>query len=225
VVADRRPAISRWLGALALGLLVVSPAMAAIERPHSLAFKTGYHAYPPSSYFSDFSQRNGIGGTSDFRGQSLELMDYTYQWRPRWGLNISLANGYYQKYAPDEEFQQTLFTYYTTITPIYSIRGTGLVGSWTVYAGAGVGRYGLTLRFDGSTGSDEFNNNTLGYQALIGAEYRYSEQVGFLIEGKYARARMGFGRDLEGDSPSPALRALRIDLGGQNLLVGVRIHF
>ena len=221
MVADRRPAIGRWLGALALGLLVVSPAMAAVERPHSLAFKTGYHVYPASSYL-DFSQRFGLGGTSEFRGQSLELFDYTYQWEPRWGLNFSWFSGYYQKYTPAENLQQSLVTAYTTITPIYSIRGTGLVGAWTVYAGAGVGWYSLVLRFDSGTGSTEINNNTLGYQALIGAEYRYSEQVGFLLEGKYARARLGFGRDLGSD---PTSRALRIDLGGQNLLVGVRIHF
>lgn len=220
MVADRRPAISRWLGALALGLLVAGPA-AAVERPHALAFKTGYHAYPASSYL-DFTQEIGAGGTSEFRGQSLELFDYTYQWRPRWGLNFSWFSGYYQKYTPAEDFQHSLVTAYTTVTPIYSIRGTGLVGEWTVYAGAGVGWYGLVLRLDSGTESTEVNNHTLGYQALIGAEYRYSEQVGFLLEEKYARARVGFGRDLGSD---PTSRALRIDLGGHNLLVGVRIHF
>ena len=222
MVANRRPAISRWLGALALALLVAGPAGAAIERPHSLAFKTGYHVYPASSYL-DLSQASDLGGTSEFRGQSLELFDYTYQWRPRWGLNVSWFSGYYQKYTPREDNQQSLFTHYATITPIYSIRGTGLVGEWTVYAGAGMGWYGLVLRFDFGTTSQEVNNNTLGYQAIIGAEYRVSEQVGFLIEEKYARARMGFGRDFT--ETDRELRAARIDLGGHNLLVGVRIHF
>jgi hypothetical protein len=219
VVADRRPAIGRWLGALALGLLVAGPAVAAVERPHALAFKTGYHVYPASSYF-DLSQQLVLGGTSEFRGQSLELFDYTYQWSPRWGLNVSLVSGYYQKYAPTENGAQSLITHYTTITPVYTLWGAGLVGAWTVYAGAGVGRYGLTLRLDQGADRFELNANTLGYQSLIGAEYRYSEQVGFLLEEKYARARMGFGLDLGRES-----RGLRIDMGGHNLLVGVRIHF
>ncbi|MBI3606959.1 MAG: outer membrane beta-barrel protein [Nitrospirae bacterium] len=222
MVADRRPALNRWLGALALALLVAGPAEAAVERPHSLAFKTGYHVYPASSYF-DLSEQIPAGGTSEFRGQSLELFDYTYQWRPRWGLNLSWFSGYYQKYTPVENFQQSLLTYYATITPIYSLRGTGLVGAWTVYAGAGVGRYGLVLRLDSGSTTSETNNSALGYQALIGAEYRYSEQLGFLFEEKYARARMGFGSDFIGTDP--VLRAARIDLGGHNLLVGVRIHF
>ncbi len=221
MVARHRPPVGRWLGALALALLVAGPAEAAMERPHALAFKTGFHSYPASSYFS-YSEEIGAGGASQFRGQNIELFDYTYQWRPRWGLSLSWFSGYYQKYTPAENFSQSLFTYYTTITPVYSIRGTGLVGEWTVYAGAGVGRYSLVLRLDSDTGGAEVNNNTLGYQALIGAEYRYSEQVGFLIEENYARARMAFGADLGSDA---ATRALRIDLGGHNLLVGVRLHF
>jgi hypothetical protein len=85
-----------------------------------------------------------------------------------------------------------------------------------VYAGAGVGRYGLTLRFDSRGTSEELGNYTLGYHTLIGAEYLLNEQVGFLIEEKYARARVRFGKEVA---------KTQIDLGGHNLLVGVRLHF
>jgi len=216
VVANRRAQIGRRLGALALALLAVSPVHAAVERPHALAFKLGYHVYPTSSYFSDFSQPNEIGGTSEFRGQSLEVLDYTHQWTPRWGVNVSLLNGYFRKYTPLENFQQSILTWYATVTPVYTIWGAKRPESWLVYAGAGVGRYGLVLRFDSRTDSEEIASYTLGYHTLIGAEYLLSEQVGFLIEEKYARARVKFGRELE---------KTQIDLGGHNVLVGVRFHF
>jgi opacity protein-like surface antigen len=215
VVSDRRAQIGRRLGALALALLAASPVHAAVERPHALAFKLGYHVYPTSSYFQ-LSEEALLGGANEFRGQSLEVLDYTYQWTPRWGLNVSLLNGYYRKYTPLETLQQSILTTYATVTPVYTIWGTRRPESWLVYAGAGVGRYGLILRFDDRTGSEEFHDYTLGYHTLIGAEYLLNEQVGFLIEEKYARARVKFGREIE---------RTQIDLGGHNVLVGVRFHF
>jgi len=75
----------------------------------------------------------------------------------------------------------------------------------------------MNMRFDFSTGAPvEFHTYTLGYQALIGAEYRYNEQTGFLLEGKFSRARIRFGSEL-GD--------VEIDVGGLNILTGFRIHF
>ena len=215
MVSDRRAHIGRWLGALALALLVAPPVHAAVDRPYALAFKLGYHVYPTSSYLQ-LSEESGLGGVNEFRGQSLEVLDYTYQWTPRWGLNISLFNGYFRKYTPREDLQQSILTTYATITPVYTIWGARKPESWMVYAGAGVGRYGLTLRFDSRGSSDEFDDYTLGYHTLIGAEYLLSEQVGFLIEEKYARGRVKFGKELE---------KTQIDLGGHNLLVGVRFHF
>jgi opacity protein-like surface antigen len=215
VVSDRRAQIGRRLGALALALLAASPVHAAVERPHALAFKLGYHVYPTSSYFQ-LSEEALLGGANEFRGQSLEVLDYTYQWTPRWGLNVSLLNGYYRKYTPLETLQQSILTTYATVTPVYTIWGANRPESWLVYAGAGVGRYGLILRFDDRTGSAEFHDYTLGYHTLIGAEYLLNEQVGFLIEEKYARARVKFGREIE---------RTQIDLGGHNVLVGVRFHF
>lgn len=203
--------------ALAVVLLVcwVSHAEAAGERRHALAFKTGYHYYPSSSYFRA-SEESGAGGTTEFQGQSLELLDYTYQYDPTWGLNLTFFGGYFRKYTPRTDDQQSLVTTYATITPIYRLRGSDRIGRWLVYTGLGVGRYTLTLRFDFQGSSPEFSNFTLGYHALLGAEYRFSEQVGFLAETKYARARVKFDDDLA---------RLDIDLGGLNLLVGFRIHF
>jgi opacity protein-like surface antigen len=215
VVSDRRAQIGRRLGALALALLAASPVHAAVERPHALAFKLGYHVYPTSRYFQ-LSEEAVLGGANEFRGQSLEVLDYTYQWTPRWGLTVSLLNGYYQKYTPLENLQQSILTTYATVTPVYTIWGANRPESWLVYAGAGVGRYGLLLRFDDRTGSAEFHDYTLGYHTLIGVEYCLNEQVGFVIEEKYARARVKFGRDFG--------RA-HIDLGGHNVLVGIRLHF
>jgi hypothetical protein len=162
------------------------------------------------------SGETGLGGVNEFRGQSLEVLDYTYQWTPRWGVNISLFNGYFQKYTPLEDLQQSILTTYATVTPVYTIWGAKRPESWLVYAGAGVGRYGLILRFDSRGTTDEFHDYTLGYHTLIGAEYLLNEQVGFLIEEKYARARVKFGREIE---------RTQIDLGGHNVLVGVRFHF
>ena len=215
MVSDRRAQISRRLGALVLALLAASPVHAAVERPHALAFKLGYHVYPTSSYLQ-LSGEAGLGGVNEFRGQSLEVLDYTYQWTPRWGLNVSLLNGYFRKYAPLENLQQSILTWYATVTPVYTIWGARRPESWLVYAGAGVGRYGLILRFDERGTTEEFATYTLGYHTLIGIEYCLNEQVGFLIEEKYARARVKFGREIE---------RTQIDVGGHNLLVGVRIHF
>lgn len=76
----------------------------------------------------------------------------------------------------------------------------------------------MSLRFDFPTGPPiEVHTYTLGYQALLGTEYRYSEQTGFLIEGKLSRARIRFAPEELGD--------LEIDVGGVNILVGARIHF
>ena len=215
MVSDRRAQISHRLGALVLALLAASPVHAAVERPHALAFKLGYHVYPTSSYLQ-LSGEAGLGGVNEFRGQSLEVLDYTYQWTPRWGLNVSLLNGYFRKYAPLENLQQSILTWYATVTPVYTIWGARRPESWLVYAGAGVGRYGLILRFDERGTTEEFATYTLGYHTLIGIEYCLNEQVGFLIEEKYARARVKFGREIE---------RTQIDVGGHNLLVGVRIHF
>jgi hypothetical protein len=198
-----------------LALLAATPVHAAVERPHALAFKLGYHMYPTSSYFQ-LSDEALLGSATDFRGQSLEVLDYTYQWTPRWGLNVALLNGYFQKYTPLETLQQSILTWYATITPVYTIWGARKPASWLVYAGAGLGRYGLLLRFDSRGTSEEFASYTLGYHTLIGVEYCLNEQIGFVIEEKYARARLKFGSDFG--------RA-HIDLGGHNLLVGVRLHF
>ncbi len=215
MVSDRRAQISRRLGALALALLAASPVHAAVERPHALAFKLGYHMYPTSSYLQ-LSKESELGGVNEFRGQSLEVLDYTYQWTPRWGLNVSLFNGYFRKYTPREDLQQSILTRYHTVTPVYTIWGARKPESWIVYAGAGMGYYGVILRFDSRGTSEELNDYTLGYHTLIGAEYLLSEQVGFLIEEKYARGRVRFGKDVA---------RTQIDLGGHNLLVGVRFHF
>jgi opacity protein-like surface antigen len=219
--STHRPAVIRWLGGLIFAILFTVPAHAAVDRPHALTFKIGYHLYPSSSYF-EFSDSLGLGGTDQLSGQSLEFIDYTYQWRPRWGLNVTLYGAYFRKYTPASDFQQSLVTSYHTIMPVYTLWGQRKPQSWLVYTGVGIGSYGLTLRVDFPGVTDEFNNHTYGYVALLGAEYRVSDQVGFLIEEKYARARMGFGRDFGAD---PTSRALRIDLGGHNLLVGVRFHF
>jgi opacity protein-like surface antigen len=135
-------------------------------------------------------------------------------------LNVSLFNGYFRKYTPLENLQQSILTTYATVTPVYTIWGARRPGSWMAYAGAGAGRYGLILRFDIRGTTDQIASYTLGYHTLIGVEYQYSEQVGFLIEEKYARARVKFGTELEG-----AFKNTHIDLGGHNLLLGVRLHF
>lgn len=192
-----------------------TPARGEIERPHSLAFKFGYHLYPNSTYF-DATEESFIGSSQDLSGQSLELFDYTYQWPSRWSLNISPVGGYYQEYVPTLNAQHSIFVHTMTVTPLYRIAGSNRVGAWKVYGGVGLGRYGATIRFDsGTTISDEFNTYTLGYQALLGAEYRYNEHAGFVLEQKFSRARIRFGSEL-GD--------LEIDVGGFNLLLGVRIH-
>jgi hypothetical protein len=213
---SRRLAVVSVLAATALVLAAGQPAFGEIERPHSLAFKVGYHVYPDSSYF-DATEENFLGSSADLSGQSLELFDYTYQWPSRWSLNASLVGGYYQEYVPTLSTQHSIFVHTITVTPLYRIAGSDKIGAWQIYSGVGLGRYGSTIRFDSSTiGSDEFSTYTLGYQALLGAEYRYNEQTGFLLEQKFSRARVRFGSEL-GD--------LEIDLGGFNLLVGVRVHF
>lgn len=203
------------LAASALILATGAPARGEIDRPHSLAFKVGYHVYPDSSFF-DATEANFIGSSADLSGQSIELFDYTYQWPSRWSLNASLVGGYYQEYVPTLTGQHSIFVHTITVTPVYRLAGSDRIGAWQVYSGVGLGRYGSTIRFDSGTGSDEFNTYTLGYQALLGAEYRYNEQTGFLLETKFSRARVRFGSEL-GD--------LEIDVGGLNLLIGVRIHF
>jgi hypothetical protein len=212
---SRRLAVVSVLTATALTLATGNPAHGEIERPHSLAFKVGYHVYPDSSYF-DATEENFLGGSTDFSGQSLELFDYTYQWPSRWSLNTSLVGGYYQEYVPTLTGQHSIFVQTITVTPVYRLAGSDRIGAWQIYSGVGLGRYGSTIRFDSGSGSNEYNTYTLGYQALLGAEYRYNEQTGFLLEQKISRARVRFGSEL-GD--------LEIDLGGFNLLVGVRIHF
>jgi hypothetical protein len=198
-------------------LLAGAPARAEVERPHALAFKVGYHAYPNSSYFNTTSE-NFIGSAQDLSGASLELLDYTYQWPSRWSLNASLGGGYFQEYVATQSAQQSLFVHTMTITPVYRLRGSDAIRSWQIYSGVGVGRYGMSLRFDFPTGAPiEVHTYTLGYQALLGAEYRYSEQTGFLVEGKLSRARIRFAPEELGD--------LEIDVGGVNILVGARIHF
>lgn len=198
-------------------LLLLAPhaAYGAEDRPHSLAFKTGYHFYPAGSYLR-LTGSFGLGGRSELQGPSLEFLDYTYRWSPTWSLNATVFGGYFQKYTPLQTLQQSLVTTYATLTPIYRLAGSDRIGAWGVYTGVGVGRYTLTLRFDDKGSTEEFSDHTLGYHVLIGTEYRFSEQVGFLIEEKYARARVTFGKDLDRTS---------IDLGGHNLLVGARIHF
>ncbi len=206
------------LSALCVAFAFVAPpalATAELERPHALAFKVGYHVYPNSHYLAS-TQSAAIGGTQDFRGQSLELFDYSYQWPSRWSLNVSLMGGYYQKFTPSLSSQHALFVHTMTATPVYRIAGSDAVGQWTTYAGVGLGRYGLTARLDFGGSNFEDNTYTLGYQALIGMEYRFSEQTGFVIEEKFSRARIRFGKSLE---------RLDIDVGGHNILLGVRIHF
>jgi hypothetical protein len=202
-----------------LAFAFVAPAALAdaeVERPHAFAFKIGYHVYPNSHYLAA-TQSGGIGGTQDFRGQSLELFDYSYQWPSRWSMNLSVMGGYYQKFTPALNSQHAIFVHTMTATPVYRIAGSNAVGQWLTYAGIGLGRYGLTARFDFSgSPSEEINTYTLGYQALIGMEYRFSEQTGFVMEEKFSRARIRFGRELE---------RLDIDVGGHNILLGVRIHF
>lgn len=214
---SQRLAVVSVLAASALTLVVGTPARGAIDRPHALAFKVGYHVYPDSSYF-DATQAAGagLGGSTALSGQSLELFDYTYQWPSRWSLNASLVGGYYQEYVPTLTGQHSIFVHTITMTPVYRLVGSDRIGAWQVYSGVGLGRYGSTIRFDSGSGSNEYNTYTLGYQALLGTEYRYNEQTGFLLETKLSRARVRFGSEL-GD--------LEIDLGGFNLLVGVRIHF
>lgn len=207
-----------FLFVLCVALAFVAPAAIAdaeVERPHSLAFKVGYHVYPNSHYFAA-TQSAGIGGAQDFRGQSLELLDYSYQWPSRWSMNLSLIGGYYQKFTPTSNSQHALFVHAMTATPVYRIAGSETIGQWLTYAGVGLGRYGLTQQFEFSDGRSEENTYTLGYQALIGMEYRFSEQTGFVVEEKFSRARIRFGRELE---------RLDVDVGGHNILLGVRIHF
>lgn len=211
-----RLAVSSALAATVLILGVSVPAHGELERPHALAFKVGYHMYPDSSYFTA-TQENFIGGAQDFYGPSLDLFDYTYQWPSRWSMNLSLGTFYYQEFVPVQTAQHAIFVHTMTVTPLYRIAGSDAIGAWQIYSGAGIGRYGMNIRFDFSTGgSSDENTYTLGYQALIGAEYRYSEQTGFLIEEKFSRARVRFGSDLGN---------LEIDVGGHNLLVGFRIHY
>jgi hypothetical protein len=195
----------------------IDTARAEGERPSSLAFKLGFHLYPDSSYFGE-TQSIGAGGRQDFRGLSLELFDYTYQWPSRWSVNLSPVGGYYQKFIPSQTSQHSVFVHTMTVTPLYRLAGADAVGKWQAYGGIGVGRYGLTARFDFADGSTaQFNTYTLGYQTIIGAEFRYSEQTGFIIEEKFSRARIRFSRtELDG---------LQIDVGGHNILLGVRIHF
>jgi opacity protein-like surface antigen len=176
--------------------------------------------YPNSTYFRAF-QNVSAGGAQDFNGPSMELFDYTYQWPSRWSLNLSLLGAYYQKFLPSQTSGHTVLVQTTTVTPVYRLIGSDAVGAWQVYGGVGVGRYGLTARFDfqdAGTGASttEIDTYTLGYQALIGAEYRLNEQAGLVIEEKFSRARIRFGRELARNE---------IDVGGHNILVGARIHF
>lgn len=215
--AGSRLAVGLAAAATVLAFLAGAPARAEVERPHAFAFKVGYHAYPNSSYFNA-TEQNFIGSAQDLSGASLELFDYTYQWPSRWSLNASLGGGYFQEFVATQTAQQSLFVHTITITPVYRLRGSDAIGSWQVYSGIGVGRYGMSLRFDFPTGPPiEVHTYTLGYQALLGTEYRYSEQTGFLIEGKLSRARIRFAPEELGD--------LEIDVGGVNILVGARIHF
>lgn len=212
---DRRVAVALTLAATAI--FASAPAHGEIERPHSLAFKVGYHVYPNSSYF-DLSEEVGVGSAQDLSGQSLELFDYTYQWPSRWSLNASLLGGYYQEVVLSQTQQQSIFVHTMTVTPLYRLAGSDAIRAWQLYGGAGLGRYGLNARFDFSTGSPlEIHTYTLGYHALIGAEYRFNEQTGFLIEGKFSRARIQFSTEEFG--------GLEIDVGGLNILTGVRLHF
>ncbi len=213
-----RSAVGSVLAATALILAAGVPtAHGEIERPHALAFKVGYHTYPNSSYFNA-TEENFIGGAQDLSGTSLELFDYTYQWPSRWSLNASLIGGYFQEFVASQTAQQSLFVHTMTVTPVYRLAGSDAIGAWQIYSGAGVGRYGLSIRFDFPTGAPiEIHTFTLGYQALLGTEYRYSEHTGFLIEGKLSRARIRFAAQELGD--------LEIDVGGFTVLVGARIHF
>ncbi len=192
-------------------------ARAEVERPHSLGFKLGYHMYPDSSYLAA-TEGVGFGGRQDFQGLSVEIFDYSYQWPSRWSLNASLLGGYYQKFVASQTAQQSIFVHTMTITPVYRVAGSDAIGKWQVYTGIGVGRYGLNARFDFPTAPTvQFDTYTLGYQALLGVEYRYSENTGFTIEDKFSRARIRFAED--------EFDGLEIDLGGHNILLGVRIHF
>jgi hypothetical protein len=212
-----RPAVGSVLAATVFILAASVPARGEIERPHSFAFKVGYHAYPNSSYF-DATEAAGAGGAQDLSGLSLEIFDYTYQWPSRWSLNASLLGGYYQEFVPSQANQQSLFVHTMTVTPLYRLAGSDAIGAWQVYTGVGLGRYGASIRFDfASTAPIEIHTYTLGYQALIGTEYRYSEHTGFLVEGKFSRARIRFSTEELGN--------LEVDAGGINILAGVRIHF
>jgi hypothetical protein len=216
-------AVTRALAALFAGALLIagSTAHAEGERPHSLAFKLGYHVYPNSSYFKAFQglSTGSAGGAQDFNGPSMELFDYTYQWPSRWSINVSFLGLYYQTFLPNQTSKHSLLVHTMTATPVYRFMGSDAVGAWQVYGGVGVGRYGLTARFDfQNTGTTtEFDTYTLGYQALIGAEYRLNEQAGLLIEEKFSRARIRFSQT--------ELVGREIDVGGHNILVGARIHF
>ncbi len=212
---SQRLAVASLLAASALTLVAGTPARGEVDRPHSLAFKIGYHFYPDSSFF-DATESVDAGGSRDLSGQSLELFDYTYQWPSRWSLNASVIGGYYQEFVPNLTGQLSIFVHTLTVTPVYRLAGSDRIGAWQLYGGVGLGRYGSTIRFDSSSGRSEFNTYTLGYQALLGTEYRYNEQAGFLFETKFSRARIRFGSELGG---------VEIDVGGLNLLVGVRIHF
>lgn len=220
MVAHLARAVNHVLAATVAAFLLVlvghhPPALAEEERPSSVAFKFGYHVYPASHYFETTAEI-GAGNAQDFRGLSLELFDYTYQWPTRWSMNVSLGGLYYQKFIPAQNIQHSLFVHTMTVTPLYRLGGSDAVGKWQVYGGVGVGRYGMTSRFDFTTGGAEFNTYTLGYQGLLGAEYRVNEQTGFVIEEKFSRARIRFG---------PELNRVEIDVGGHNILVGARIHF
>ncbi|MFZ5874922.1 MAG: outer membrane protein [Nitrospirota bacterium] len=221
VAGSARP-VSR-LAAILVAVLVsllfahLPAARAEVDRPHSLGFKLGFHIYPDSSYFVA-TDGIGFGGRLDFQGQSLELFDYSYQWPSRWSLNVSLLGGYYQKYVASQTAQHSIFVHTATITPIYRLAGSDAVGKWQVSGGIGVGRYGLNARFDFPTSPTvQFDTYTLGYQAVLGVEYRYSETTGFTLEDKFSRARIRFAKN--------EFDRLEIELGGHNILFGVRIHF
>jgi hypothetical protein len=212
-----RFAVGSVLAATALILASAPAAHGEIERPHALAFKVGYHAYPNSSYFNATGGA-GAGSAQDLSGTSLELFDYTYQWPSRWSLNASVLGGYYQEFIATQTNQQALFVHTMTVTPVYRLAGSDAIKAWQIYSGVGLGRYGTSIRFDFATGAPlEIHTYTLGYQALIGAEYRYSEHTGFLVEGKLSRARIRFSAE--------ELGTLEVDAGGINILAGARIHF
>ena len=212
----QRLAVTFALATTAVILGTSTPAHGAVDRPHSLAFKVGYHWYPQSSYF-DVSEENFIGGEQDFSGQSFEIFDYRYQWPSRWSVDISPVGLYYQEFVPTQTTQQSIFLHTMTITPLYRLAGSDAIGSWQLYSGVGLGRYNANIRFDFSTGgSQEYHTYTLGYLALIGTEYRYNEYTGFLLEAEYSRARIRFGSELGN---------LEIDVGGLTIWAGARLHF